>query len=66
MIKVHEVSRKYITTYTYYITFNWFTYFVAVNYTACTHSPSSGIMIFLNISDSEIFHAKKFHEILHY
>ena len=56
-------------------TFNCFTYFVAVNYTACTHSPSSGKIfrcqrceiaeIFHEILH-EIFHAKKFHEILHH
>jgi len=36
------------------ITFNWFTYFVAVNYTASTHSPSSGKILFFEIF--EIFH----------
>jgi len=44
MIKVSEVSRKYIMLFMhnnrYLLTFNWFTYFVAENYTACTHSPS--------------------------
>jgi len=39
----YEFSRKYIMLLMHnnrYLTFNWFTYFVAVNYTACTHSPS--------------------------
>jgi len=34
MTKVYEVNRKYIMLFMH--TFNWFTYFVAVNYTACT------------------------------
>ena len=32
MIKVYEVSGKYIMLFMHI--FNWFTYFVAVNYTA--------------------------------
>ena len=41
MIKVYEFSRKYIMLFMHKpLSFNWFTYFVAVNYTACTHSPS--------------------------
>ena len=38
MIKVYQVSRRYIMLIIHnnkYITFNWFTYFVAVNNTAC-------------------------------
>ena len=74
-----KLSRKYIMLYSWkqqILTFNWFTYFVAVNYTACTHSPSWN---FWNISEifheifheiheifHEIFHAKKFHVILHH
>jgi len=41
MIKVHEVGRKYIMLFMHNNRYNCFTYFVAVNYTACTHSPSS-------------------------
>jgi len=37
MIKVYEVGRKYIMLF-----MHWFAYFVAVNYIACTYSPSSG------------------------
>jgi len=36
MIKVYQVSRRYIMLFmnnNKYLTFNWFTYFVAVNYT---------------------------------
>ena len=45
MIKIYEVSRKYILLFMHNnkylpLSFNWFTYFVVVNYTACTHSPS--------------------------
>ena len=67
MIKVYEVSRKYIMLFmnnNRY--FNWFTYFVAVNYTACTHSPSWNISEIFHEIFHEIFLAKKFHEILHH
>ena len=44
MIKVYELSRKYVVLFMHNKlttdTFYWFTYFVAVNHTACTHSPS--------------------------
>ena len=36
MIKVYQVSRRYIMLFMHnnkYLPFNWFTYFVAVNYT---------------------------------
>jgi len=62
MIKAHEVSRKYIMLFMHN-NFNWFTYFIVMNYTACTHSPPR---IFWNISEifheifPEIFHAKNF------
>jgi len=52
---VGKVSRKYIMLFMHN---NWFTYFVAVNYTGCIRE------IFLNIS--EILLAKKSHEILHH
>jgi len=72
MIKVYDVSSKYImlfmhNKYNRYLTFNWFTYFVAVNYTACTQKHRE-ISDFWNISEifHEIFHAEKFHEILHH
>jgi len=78
MIKVYDVSRKYIMLFMHnklttmvnvnqqILTFNWFTYFVAVNY--CTqHSPSWN---FYDISeifhDHKVFRAKKFREILHH
>jgi len=43
MIKVYEVSKKYIMLFVHnnrYLPFNWFTYFIAVNSTACTQTPS--------------------------
>jgi len=63
MIKVYEVSRKYIMLFMHNnrYTFNWFIYFVAVNYTACEIFE-----IFQKyFTKYEAFHAKKFREILH-
>jgi len=39
MIKVYEVSRKYYSCYSCLTTdtYSWFTYFAAVNCTACNH-----------------------------
>jgi len=40
-------SLKYFMKFLIFIIFfNWFTYLVALNYTACTHSPSSGKILF--------------------
>jgi len=52
MVKVYEVSRKYIVLFMHnnrYLPLTGLltTYFVAVNYTACTHNPSSGKILFL-------------------
>ena len=69
MIKVYDVSRKYIMLFMHNNRYLPLTYFVAVNCTACTHSPSWN---FWNISEifqeifHEIFHPKIFHEILHH
>jgi len=66
---IHELCSKCIMLFMHnnrYLPFYWFTYFVAVNYTACTHSPSWN---FWNISEMfpeifhEIFHAKNFMKV---
>ena len=60
MIKVYEVSRKYIMPFMHnnrYLTFNWFTYLLCI-------ARKKTSWNFWNIS--EIFHAKEFREILHH